>query len=156
MNCKRIFLVLLILFQTASLFCQSQWIFYTYDANGNRTKRELVVGQLKSATIKFPISDPSNLKWADNTKIIEPDAGELTAIVYPNPNKGLLKINISNMPQNPMTELRLYNLSGTELMVKRNFDSYSEIYINEYKDGVYILRIKINDKLFDWKVVKSH
>jgi hypothetical protein len=154
MNCKRIFLVLLILFQTASLF--SQKIEYTYDANGNRTKRELVVNQLKSATIKFPVKDPSNLKLADNTKTIEPSAGELKTTVYPNPNKGLIKINVSNMPQNPVTELRLYNLSGTELMVKRNFDSYSEIDINEYKDGVYILRIRINDKLFDWKVIKNH
>jgi hypothetical protein len=146
--------VLLILFQTAFLF--SQKIEYTYDANGNRTKRELVVNQLKSATIKFPVTDPSNLKLADDTKTIEVEAGELKTTVYPNPNKGIIKINISNMPQDPVTEFRLYNLSGTELMVKRNFDSYSEIDINEYKDGVYILRIKINDKLFDWKVVKSH
>jgi len=154
MNCKRFILVLLILFQTTSLFCQR--VEYGYDNNGNRISRILVVSQLKSASIKFPVSDPSNLKLADDTKTIEPDAGELKAIIYPNPNKGLLKINISNMPQNPVTELRLYNLSGTELMVKRNFDSYSEIDINEYKDGVYILRIKINDNLFDWKVVKSH
>jgi hypothetical protein len=155
MNCKRILLGLLIIFQAISLFSQKDYDF-TYDANGNRIKRELHVDKLKSATISFPVSDPSSLKLADKLKTTETDNNAVKTFIYPNPNKGLLKINVSNMPSNSTTELRIYNLSGTELMVKRNFDSYSEIDINEYKDGVYILRIMINDKLFDWKVVKSH
>lgn len=155
MNCKRILLVFLILSQTLFLFSQKNYNF-TYDANGNRLTRSLRVNQLKSATIKFPVTDPSNLKLADDKKNLENETRELKTTVYPNPNKGIIKISVSNMPENHVTELRLFNLSGSELMVKRDFESYSETDISQYKDGIYILRIKINDKVFDWKIVKSN
>ena len=81
--------------------------------------------------------------------------GAIETFVYPNPNKGLIKINISNLPLQSINEMRLYDLSGTELTLKTKFGSYSEIDISQYSDGIYILRIRINDKIFNWKVIKS-
>jgi Secretion system C-terminal sorting domain len=146
--------IILLLFQPIDFFGQS--IEFSYDANGNRLSRTLVVERLKSATIQFPVTDPKSLNPVDNKVALVPEEGEINAVVYPNPNKGLIKIDITNMPLNSNKELRLYDLSGAELIVKRNFESYSEMDISRFKDGIYILRIKINEKVFDWKVIKSH
>lgn len=159
MNFIRIIPLILILVQSAILYGQK--VEFSYDENGNRLSRTIIVEQLKSGTVAFPVLNPKTLISTENAKTaileeIRPEEGEIKTSVYPNPNKGLIKINVSNMPLNSINEMRLYDLSGTQLSIKRNFDSNSEIDISRFKDGIYILRIKINDRIFDWKVVKNH
>jgi Secretion system C-terminal sorting domain len=181
MNHKRLILVSLAFFQLISLLSQS--VSFTYDASGNRITRTIVVQQQKSIHINSPSVNSKNSSVADvkgtgktvstitgesteNSKLNDQEeamkekalteAGEITTVVYPNPNKGLLKIDITNMPLNAVTEMKLYDLSGMELTSKRNFDSSSELDISQFRDGIYILRIKINEKIFDWKVIKNH
>src|ERR1035437_1092524 len=161
----------------------SQRVSFTYDDSGNRITRTIIVQQLKSNPLNSRVIVAKNLnataekgtgqtastlsgESSENEKANDQEeamkekalteAGEITTLIYPNPNKGLLKIDISNMPLNSVTEMKLYDLSGMELTSKRNFDSNSELDISQFKDGIYILRIKINEKTFDWKVIKSH
>lgn len=137
-------------------FCclQGQTITYTYDNNGNRKARHLDVQPLQSNSIQFPVINHKDLKEeAVKEKVIE---GEMKTVVYPNPTKGLLKIDITNIPLNSKTEAKVYDLNGTEQMSKRNFDSSSELDISRLKDGIYILRIKVNETIFDWKVIKNN
>lgn len=130
-----------------------QTITFAYDDNGNRISRVWVAERLKSGIIQFPIVDSEEIALANPEEFLQ--EGELSTYVYPNPSRGIIRINISNMPLNSRTEARLYDLSGTELFVKRNFESDSEMDISKLKDGIYILRIKINEILFDWKIVKN-
>lgn len=159
----------------------SQTVEFTYDNNGNRLNRTIQTEQLRSNTVKFPVVNPKSLKALDamgtalesgitskNEEVkgtkgnedvtresIKQENKEIVTLVYPNPNKGLLKIDISNMPLNSVSEMKLYDLAGIEKTSKRNFESYSEIDISQFKDGIYILRIKINTKIFDWKIIKN-
>jgi hypothetical protein len=167
MNRKRVFLISLALFQMITLL--SQRVEFTYDESGNRLTRTIIVEQLRSESIKFPVLDSGSLKTAETVlekgleagttsryrERISQTEGEIITVVYPNPNKGLVKIYISNMPSNSISEMRLYNLAGTELIVRKIFESNSEIDISEFKDGIYILRIKINESISDWKIIKS-
>jgi hypothetical protein len=158
MKPKRIILLSLVLFQTMTLF--SQRVEFTYDENGNRLTRTIIVEQLQSKSVQFPISNTESLKTLENTNTITPEVdakeGNVTITnVFPNPNKGILKISISNMPSDSKTEMTLYDLSGVELIVKRNFEGYSEIDLNQFSDGIYILRIKINGNTTSWKIVKN-
>jgi hypothetical protein len=59
------------------------------------------------------------------------------------------------MPLNSISELRLYDLSGNEIVMKKNIENHTEIDITRFIDGIYILRVKINEKTFDWKVIKN-
>jgi len=158
MYLRRIIPLILVLTRLSIL--TGQTVEYAYDNNGNRISRSIVVEELQSKSVSFPVINPKSLKAVENalmaeTQEIIPEEGELYTIVYPNPNKGLLKIEISNMPLESRKEMRLYDLSGTELIIKKDFDSYSELDINRLKDGIYILRIKINERLFDFKVIKN-
>lgn len=181
MNLKRILLIIIALFQMINLF--SQRVEFTYDDNGNRLTRTIVVEQLRSESVSFPVVDPKSLKPIDKTMAkglvvpqkgtttedaktkgqegvtkenISSEDGEIVTLIYPNPSKGLIKIDISNMPLNSKNEIRLFDLSGNELTVRTNIESNSEMDISQYKDGIYILRIKINERIFYWKVVKNH
>lgn len=153
-----LFPFLIFLFLEINLFGQT--VAYTYDANGNRLTRTLTVEQLRSQGSSLPESYPEFLaKYKDikdmKTNEITSEDEEIRTIVYPNPNQGIMYINIINMPLSSKNEMRLYDLSGTELFIKKDFDSFSEINISNYKDGTYILRIRVNQILFYWKVIKS-
>jgi Secretion system C-terminal sorting domain len=151
MNIKAILSTLILILSIYSL--KAQHVDYTYDNRGNRLTRT-TVQQLKAGAVQFPVINPKDIPVEDAKA--EPVLGELSTLVYPNPNKGFIKIDISNLPVDAKTEARVYDLSGQQQVVKMNFDSSSEIDISQLKDGIYILRIKINEKVFDWKVVKGH
>jgi hypothetical protein len=179
MKRKRIFLSCLILLTVMNLF--GQRVDFVYDDSGNRdTTKIVIVEQLKSNSVTFPVVNPKSLQSTENALAggpeeisgsqnenqksldnssntsIKQEEGEIITLIYPNPSKGLIKIDISNIPLNSITEMKLYDLSGLEKSSKRNFESHSEIDISQLKDGIYILRIKINEKIFDWKIVKTH
>jgi hypothetical protein len=175
MNYKRLILVSLVIFQMIPLFCQG--FAYVYDDNGTRLTRSIFVQQQKSQAFGDSVISLKTLNSVDaigtgvvtqvdrplkNSDVsqlgkanIDSEGKEITTLVYPNPSKGLLKIEISNMPASSIDEMKFYDLNGMELISKRNFDSYSELDISKYNDGIYILRIKINGKLFDWKIIKG-
>jgi hypothetical protein len=130
-----------------------QSIKFRYDENGNRINRVIKVNEFKAGSIKFPVTDPKDL-FIENQETRSSDV-VLATLVYPNPSKGLLKIDITNMPAEAKTETVLYDLSGAELIVNRNSGNHYEMDISLLPDGIYILRIKVNESLFNWKVVKS-
>lgn len=167
MNSKRFLLLVLVLSQAIVLIGQS--VQFSYDANGNRITRTIEVEQLLSSPLSFPVP-PESLKSAgtkgelsfhseniqsDNLRDSLSDILEIKTLVFPNPTNGLLKVDVLNKPVDSHYEIKVYDLSGTELIVKRNSDGFSEVDISRLKDGIYILRISIKEKSFDWKIIKS-
>jgi len=154
MNLKRLILIGFVLSQFIDTKCQT--VDFFYDENGNRTSRILTVEQLKSGSTQFPVINTKDLKLVEDVQEQKSEESEIEAMVYPNPTKGVLHIDISNMPLNSKSELRIYDLSGVQLIIKRNFGEAVEVDMTQFKDGLYILRLKVNKKVFDWKVVKNH
>ena len=130
------------------------WLPYDYILNN------LVTEQLKSGTVNFPVLNPKGLESVESKSIeskasVETEEGKINTLIYPNPTSGVLKIEILNMPLGSKTEARLYDLSGNELIVRKNLELLSEITVSHLKGGIYILRVRVNEKLFDWKVIKE-
>lgn len=169
MNHRRFMLLGLLLVQVVNLFSQS--ISYTYDANGNRLTRTLFVQKLQSNSVTFPVYNPKTLKPVEYSKgssevprvtkrslmdeNIKSESDKVSMVVYPNPNKGIIKVEISNLPLQSSSELRFYDLSGHQIVSKQNIENYTEFDITNYKDGIYILRVRIDGKIYDWKVIKN-
>jgi len=172
MSFKTLYSLLVVFLPMAGITGQS--ISYSYDANGNRTDRTLIAEELRSNSVSFPVTDPAALpvKFLNSSsKGQEPSKkanaetnkenltlwseGEVRVLIYPNPTKGILKIAINNMIQESDNEMRLYDLSGAELIIVRDFADYAEMDISRFRDGIYILRIRIGEKLFDFKVIKN-
>jgi hypothetical protein len=157
-----------------------QTISFEYDANGNRISRKIVVEELQQAAANFQDVDlktfknstsakTSDLKDNKLTDQLYPEKdtatineinqsvseGKIRINIYPNPVKGMLKIDISNMPLKSANRMVLYDMSGSKIVERTNFEDYSEIDISLYKDGLYILIIQIDRDVSNWKIIKS-
>ncbi len=153
MTRNKIMTLIIGFYLSVSLYGQS--VEFAYDENGNRVSRSLVVELLRSGAGDLMVNNSKNKELKENLAIEDTGTGEISAIVYPNPGKGLLKVDITNMPLSSKSELALFDISGNALILKRNFESYLEIDISHFKDGIYFMRIKINEKVFDWKIIKN-
>lgn len=122
-------------------YCQTQSFTYSYDASGNRTER--VINLLKSSNNK-------------SQQEIELNISETTGIkIYPNPTKGLLKINIRGYENGTQFNFKLFDIEGTELISKETGESQIELNLSDYKSGIYILHLLIEDQIFKWKIIKD-
>ena len=75
---------------------------------------------------------------------------EQTIHVFPNPSNGRIRL-ILNL--NDMADLVLYNLAGQSVFNQMAISSYKIIDLGHLAKGIYNLQIKINNKLFNKKLI---
>ena len=137
----------LLLLSSTNTLCQT--ITFDYDLNGNRISRKIFVEQLQQSVENFQDIELTSLKISKSSKtadseerkgseqhIFEKDSsaiseenqlaaeGKIKIHIYPNPVKGMLKIDISNMPLGRNNKMVLFDISGTKLIEKTNFEDY--------------------------------
>lgn len=146
-----------------SLLLSGQSVAFSYDANGNMTGKIIVLQQLQQNTLSFPVLNPELMqiqtqtnyaKGLDNNDISSQD-DKVIINVYPNPSTGFIRIDIENNSEKSDNELFIYDLSGRPLIHKQKYMNKSEVDLTGLRDGVYVLRLRINKRIFDWKVIKS-
>lgn len=123
---------------------QLSLVKFTYDANGNRVKRELTtVSHYREGAV--PTTDP-----------IKDTLAKVIITIAPNPTSGNIKISIDNSGSDiaPMT-LYLYDYAGKIILQKQGITSTTEIDLSPFTAGAYQLRLLSgdNEKLF--KVIKQ-
>ena len=136
-------LLLLLSIFASSLCMQGQnKLKYAYDAAGNRVKREIVVNMTKSAL-------------SPESSIFTEELAERIVKIYPNPTKGQLVIEISDVENAKSASLTLYNLSGQTIARVKVQSNSTDLDISSKPDGVYILQINIDGKLSSWRIIKE-
>lgn len=140
---KRLLLILPILVISLSIYGQTE-VEYFYDNAGNRIAREIVLLQ------NSPQKNRSSEKKSYTDKLLE-----YTIRIYPNPTKGNLQIDILEANNETRGDINLYDLKG-KLIDKANIDS-GRIYfdLTTQPAGIYIMKIKIEDKSTSWKIIKE-
>ena len=119
-------------------------MYYYYDDAGNRIQRNIV-------TLQSAKPDSSD----QNKKVFEDDLGNKKVLIYPNPTRGQLQIELIGYDKETKTNLFLYNLSGALLMSKSITNSSEIIDLSIYTVGMYILKIVWGDKTSEWKIIKE-
>ena len=130
----------MMLLSSSQLLAQS--IHYGYDQAGNRISREIIFPSKSPALAKKMLSHYS-----------ETISGK-TLRIYPNPTRGLLKVELSGLGDDDSCDVRLYNTSGQQLFSSAN-PSTATIDITSQPQGVYYLNIVINDEKTVWKIIKK-
>lgn len=132
-------------------------VTYTYDANGNRTARSIIV------TNSQPVDSTANDSLAEwelrgylalGTEKKE-SVGDYDISIYPNPTRGAFAVGIDNMPADLQRKMLLYDMQGREVFVKEDFDALTEIDLSTLQNGTYILKILLGKEQTSWKVVKE-
>ena len=123
---------------------------YEYDASGNRTCRYVV--ELPSH-VPDTVSANENI---ENDIYYINDIGNINVRVYPNPTMGMLFIKITNYENFHSGELFLYNIDGRLLERISVNSSDIEINLSNHTQGIYLLKLQINDFHQEWKIIRSN
>ena len=118
-------------------------INYNYDGSGNRTYSEraiIIRGADKGSGRKGnPMFDDLT-----NHKIT----------IYPNPTEGNFNVEISDMESIEKASITIYSTTGTIVYTNDDPDASNEIDITQSPDGMYLLKIIVDDNSSTWKVIK--
>jgi hypothetical protein len=129
----------------------AQDLVYTHDANGNRIVRETLV--LKTA-------NPNGSNAANGQQVINQDNSVETyllgshIVLYPNPTKGLVTVQTdSAFPTG--TTLYVYDSQGRLLRQQDATGLQTAADLSNQPAGVYIMRLTLNGRSKEWRVVKE-
>ncbi|MDO8929083.1 MAG: T9SS type A sorting domain-containing protein [Bacteroidota bacterium] len=131
-----------------SLICEAQYHEFTYNARGHRVTRQFVIP--KSATIPTDSLMAKELK-----KPFDDQIGLQKARIYPNPTKGLLRIDLPALTEQEAT-IRLHDSNGRLIIQQPAVEVNNELDLSAYPSGLYIMSIQIGPKdRKEWKIIKE-
>ena len=172
-------LCLSVLCLTVSFASAQTSISYTYDASGNRTHRTIV---MKSPEMTPPpqdstenviddeedpfaiVQDTENedetLHETNNNKKTQQEVytdalSETLITIYPNPTRGLLTVKFTNMPQDAVSNITLFDMQGKIIKQQRSLSDENRLDISAQPTGTYIMQISVGDEVVSWKIVKQ-
>jgi len=140
-----IFLLSVVLSMWAGLDICAQRIKYTYDSAGNRlTRQKEIVVQTRGA-----LSDE------EEPSVYEEELSETKVTIYPNPTRGMLKVDISGVEKFENARISLYDLTGKLLQQWAGISQSNAIDLSERTPGMYIMQVAYNGKISSWKIIKE-
>jgi hypothetical protein len=141
----RLFLGFTLLLLFAAFDGIAQTYEFTYDASGNRIKRQVIV-LTKKAIIPH---DTLKLKLDENLVRLD------DARIYPNPTKGLLQIELPASIVNDAI-LLLYDSNGKMIVQQTAVEAKNELNLLQFPTGTYILSIRVGQSgRKEWKIIKE-
>lgn len=146
MNMRKFHILFYLTLLPTVSFAQDR-IGYSYDASGNRVKREIVM-PVPKAMAKQQNFSSDNQSFSDMLR-------DHSIKIYPNPMKGALKICISGLKGTDKCSLEVYTTLGMQILAKKVESDNIDINISNQPNGVYLLQIVINGRSTTWKIVKQ-
>jgi hypothetical protein len=134
-------LLFFVLFAGFTLSAQN--VTYNYDAAGNRTERIIALSaspQLRSSAETTPLED-----ILDEKKIK----------IYPNPTKGMLAVEIMDFNNEAKGEYTIHDMAGKLIQRQEAVSGRTTFDLSGQPTGIYLLRIKLNNEILTWKIVKE-
>jgi len=101
------------------------------------------------------VQNPENGNENEKSQEIYTDVLLETLItIYPNPTKGLLAVKISNLPQQSVSSLTLFDMQG-KVIIQQSLSDENRLDISAQSAGTYIMQIAIGDEITSWKIIKQ-
>ena len=136
----------------------SQRIIYDYDDAGNR--RERIIPFQRARMMLDDDVEEQELQTQNEEEIefekYEDDLfREKNVVIYPNPTRGQLVIEIQNYDLETLGDISIYTATGLLLEKKEITGSNIPFDIGNQPDGMYLLHIKMDGKISSWKIMKQ-
>ena len=141
-----------------------QTVSYEYDAAGNRKLRTKIINLTKSGMTKSATGDGQNSQTPPQTVLAETRhddlLGERKVTIYPNPTKGLIRIEFQEYTLQEVrsmenARLLLYNIQGKLLRQIVKVEPTNTLDLSTYPAGTYILQMIEGKAKSEWKIVKE-
>lgn len=151
-------------------------ITFGYDLAGNRISRvipmqsfasiasdstfvameeQITEGSLNPEKIEEKVESEEEFTEEEESLIYSERVNEMEILIYPNPTKGLIRIEFLKLPEDTEATLYLYDMAGKLIAVKEKVTDYTEIDITDEPDGIYILKIIAGEEQTEWKIIKK-
>ena len=137
------FIVVVFLFAALPVTAQNI-IYYSYDAAGNRVRREIVLNRQNAP------QQPSN-----STYYSDQLAEDYRIKIHPNTSDGVVRVEVISMDSSYEGMVTAYRLSGTKDQECKVVNGNAYINLGNSPKGTYILHVDINGKTTDWKIIKK-
>ncbi|MDD3322822.1 MAG: T9SS type A sorting domain-containing protein [Paludibacter sp.] len=123
---------------------KAQTVEFSYDLDGNMEERKILI--VGPQTVKASSVVPET---------ITEELGEQKISIYPNPTKGMFQVEVKLLDTNLKNYLRLYSLSGANILEMKIESEFTNIDISKYPTGAYLMDLYLGDKVSKWKVIKK-
>jgi hypothetical protein len=151
---KYLWIFLLAIAGMYGLHLQAQQpVKYGYDASGNRVSRVQVINM---ASMTKSSAGETEEMAADEPPKFEDRLSEMKIIIYPNPTKGMLQVEITGGEIPADAKIYIYSLSGNLIRQVNGISGSNVVDISPQPAGSYIMRIYIDkDHVSAWKIIKE-
>lgn len=161
MNQLKAFLIVVFIILGISIQAQNDVFEYRfeYDANGNRVQRNIIhITKRESLIANNNIDESNNTsedEILDRAKIPVIKFNNLDAIVYPNPTKGQLIIELLNFDEVNNGMILISDMQGRVIFSQKKIDKRTAIDLSNQPAGNYLLRINANKLQKEWTILKQ-
>jgi len=140
------------------LFCMAQNPLprvYEYDDAGNRIVRHVLELKCSPPAPEDSLEVTSyELQVTSNEYFVEKFA-QIEMKIYPNPATEKITLEITNLQDLQIGVFKLYNLNGQLLKECPVHSVTTELSLAGLSSGTYILKVFMNDKTDEWKIIKQ-
>ena len=123
---------------------------FAYDQNGNRIQNWVTIYKM---TDRDSVGSSANDTISGQGRSKKVESFESVRL-YPNPTPGILELKISDLNSGEGVEYVIYSTGGLELLRKKVTQSPSQINIETYSPGTYLIKITRAKGSETWKIIK--
>jgi hypothetical protein len=131
-------------------------ISYSYDGSGNRNYREIVLDGNAGSELR---SSNGGEEMVFQEKIeygTELEVKEIAVRIYPNPTEGRFAVEITGIPEEVEGDVGLFDMQGQVIARKSAVvEQQMDFDLSGNTAGVYLLKIRLGEKVSTWKVIKK-
>jgi len=120
---------------------------FWYDESGNRTSRK-----------KITLSKSETGASEENSKQNEPitdDIGETSILIFPNPARSSITVEIQGWEENKGDMITLYDQTGRLVLTLPNLTWSNNLDLSALQTGIYFMVIQLNNKTTKWSIIKK-
>jgi hypothetical protein len=140
------------------LLCMAQALprQYDYDAAGNRTLRK-VVQMLYAPPVPIDSLQVTSyeLQELKSEQFFVENIAQTEIKIYPNPTTEKITLDIAGWETLQTGIFKLYTMTGQLLQERLVHAVTTEVSLAGLARGTYILKVQINDRVEDWKIIKN-
>jgi hypothetical protein len=147
-------LILFVVFNVCLFPLIGQTISYAYDSKGNLVRKYIT---LKAAHATKADTLQGYEAW--EREAFEEKIGPTILRIYPNPTHATITVEAGNIEEALNAQVKityqLFDIGGRVLQTSMTDTPLFTVDLSGYKSGTYLLRLNVNGKVSEWRVMKQ-